>query len=499
MTIVPLIARRDLCSDSSRESCRRCPAQGKARYLKTTQLTKVLHKLSISTCPDSLPGFRDILSPFGCPYELIRRMVPQANIILLTHGYLETRYLRDILEKILRKAESFGFFASKNRDVIVDEAHNFGSCTEACLSREELIRARDVAPVPLIEALSHILSLPLGRIERPRGTLPQDIHQLTSFLNQKRNRRLLPKEDYEAVQAVKTFVERKGQYWVLNEEALVQLDPWPVSSFGFLRDWFKQVILLSGTFHNLKWYNYFFTRGYSRKFYVHNVPIPQERKDQMFIGALYHSRISSKPEHRTPEFYDWVADIIHEGSLLAKDHTLIFVPSYEVLETMYPLLCTRLTGQLSVYREPNKGRIPFLNDLVDGPPSVILGVYGGKFAEGIEIRHPKTGRSRARLIILVGLPFPPPTPEYELLQQIYSKMSYGKFFSNWALIDRHLYTLVQQCLGRGIRSELDRGAALILDYRVVRRMRLPGLKYFRTRDSLMTALMRALRKAREGD
>jgi len=97
----------------------------------------------------------------------------------------------------------------------------------------------------------------------------------------------------------------------------------------------------------------------------------------------------------------------------------------------------------------------------------------------------------------VGLPFSPPTPEYELLQKIYHKRNFGRYFSLWTLMDRHLYTQVLQCLGRAIRSEQDRGAALILDYRVVRRMRLPRLKVFGPKDTLMTALTFTLPKARK--
>ncbi len=505
LTIVPLIARDDLCSDPSRGGvCRGCSARGKARYIEAGRLTSLLHTLNLGSCPDSFPGFRDVLAPFGCPYELIRRMVPQANIILLTHGYLETRFLRDILVKILRKAEDYGFRSGNNRDVVIDEAHNFGSCIEAHLSRDQLVRAFEITPVPLIEKLVSLLSLPLGRVERPRGTFVDDLSQLTHFLAQKRNRRVFPVKDYDAIQAVKTFVEREGQHWVLNEQGLVQLDPWPSPIFELLFLHFKQILLLSGTFFKIQWYNYYFTyqlqeKGLTgRTFTMINVPPAVDRRRQLFIGALYHRGVSSKPEHRVPEFYEWAADIIHEASLLAHDHTFVFVPSYDELEKFYPLLCTRLKTQLSVYREPAKGRIPFLSELIQGPPSVVIGVYGGKLTEGIEIRHPETGRSRTRLLILVGLPYPPPTPEHMLLNQIYQQRRFGKPFAQWALINRLLYTKVHQALGRAIRSEQDLAAALILDYRAVTKLRfhLPGMHVYRSRDRLITALMLALRNAR---
>ena len=66
----------------------------------------------------------------------------------------------------------------------------------------------------------------------------------------------------------------------------------------------------------------------------------------------------------------------------------------------------------------------------------------------------------------------------KLLMKIYSKMNYGVHFARWALMTRHLQTQVRQCLGRAIRSEQDRGAAIILDYRVVKHLffNLPGMR-----------------------
>lgn len=427
--------------------------------------------------------------------SLIRRLLPQANIILLTHGYLESLFLREVLERLLFKAYDCGFNAAK-REIIIDEAHNFGSTVEAVLTREQLIHALEITSSPLIRSLIQTLDLPLGQIQRPRDARPDSIKEIDFFLQQKRNRNYLSPKDHESLLAVRSFVERKADYWVLNEQGLVQLNPWPASIFTFLRPRFNRIILLSGTFHKFPLYSNFY--GLNKggvPFTLYRVGIPRERRRQLVFGALYHPAISSKPEHRTPEFYTWSADLIHEMALLAGDHTLVFVPSYEALESLYPLVRERLNGQLSTYREPQYGQIPFLNTLVKGPPSVVVAVYGGKFSEGVEIRQPITGRSRIRLIVLVGLPFPPPTPEYKLLERLYRRR-WGIPFTKWALVERKLYTQVQQCLGRAIRSEQDRAVAIILDYRAITRMYLLGIRVFRTRNQLTDVLMFALVRMR---
>jgi Rad3-related DNA helicase len=304
-------------------------------------------------------------------------------------------------------------------------------------------------------------------------------------------------EDYEVLQAVRAFIERRADYWVLNEQGLVQLNPWPATIFAFLRPRFDRIVLLSGTFHKFPLFGYFYGlwKG-GVPFTLYQIGTPRERRRQLMYGAMFHPGISSKPEHRTPEFYTWSADLIHEMALLAGDHTLVFVPSYEALESLYPLVHERLKGQRSVYREPTKGRISYLKILVKGPSSVVVGVYGGKFSEGVEIRHPTTKQSRVRLIILVGLPFPPPTPEHELLKRLY-RAKWGWPFAQWALVGRILNTQVQQCLGRAIRSDQDRAAAIILDYRAITRMYLPGIRVFRTRNQLTTALTLAFYRMRK--
>jgi Rad3-related DNA helicase len=497
LTILPLIARRDLCLSPQQISCRTCGLKSQAKYFPRRHLTQLLQQCQLGVCPETLMGFRELLADYGCPSDLILRMLPQTHLILTTHGYLESIFLRALFDRLLLKAEQFGF-NSFHREIVIDEAHNFGPTIEATLSREQVLCAQEIGPFPVVNALVQLLDQPHGPVERPKEAMFAAVQELEQFLQQKRNRRFLPADEYDILHAVKAFIERRGKYWIVNEQGLAQLNPWPEQIFDFLRLRFHSIILLSATFHRLQRYGMFFGLTEYPAFKGYNAPTPPEWYHQLFFGAYYHPAVSSKPEHRTEALYEWTADIIHELALIAADeHTLVFVPSYDVLETLYPLLITRLQGQLSVYREPSMGGIAYFQELRQGAASVILAVYGGKFNEGIEIRHPTTRRSRIRLIILVGLPFPPPTPEFTLLTKLY-RARWTPWFAYWALIERHLYILVQQCLGRAIRSEQDRAAAVILDYRAVRKVRLPGMRVFRTSQALRDALTLALIRAKKG-
>lgn len=497
LTIVPLIARSDLCYQPQHYSCDSCHLRTQAKYLSQTHLNELLHALTIANCPKTLPGFRDFLAPFGCPYHLVKRMVPRAQIVLLTQGYLEHLFLREKLDRLLFEAEKFGFNWT-HREVVIDEAHNFGPTIEATVTREQLLHACEIAPLPLVRALSRILEQPLGMVQRPKEALPETVVQLDNFLGQRRSRAFLPVKEREVLRTIRSFIQRRSPYWVLNEQGLLQLNPYPSTIFDFLLPRFDRVILLSGTFFGLSLYNRFYglSNG-GRSFQLHQVPLTAERRRQLFFGALYRRGISSRLIDRTPEFAVWCAELIHQMALLAHDHTFVYVPSYEFLESLFPLLQERLAGQLPLFREPAQGRISFMADLIQGSPSVVLAVYGGKFSEGVELRHPSSGRSRIRLIILVGLPFPVPSPEHLLLTQLYQRR-WNPLFAKWALRERVLYTKVLQCMGRAIRSGHDRGVVILLDDRATNLLlfRFFGLRVFTSQQDMINSLIMALVRSR---
>ncbi|MHA2247138.1 MAG: helicase C-terminal domain-containing protein [Candidatus Hodarchaeales archaeon] len=496
LTVVPLIAKRDLCSHRSSYCHRFCDAKKQAFRFPNANLRELLFDLTVANCPETLTGYRKFFQSFGCPYHLINRLLPQANIVLLTQGYLEHLFLREKLDRFLSKAEQFRFNSS-HREVIIDEAHNFGPTVEVQVTREQLHLAFDIAPCSVTRALNRLLEQPLGSVQRPKEAMFDSVKQLDIFLGQKRSRLHFPTEEREVLRVVRSFIQRNGQHWVLNEKGLIQLNPYPSSIFKFLLPRFNRIILLSGTFYNRSWYRKYYGLPPGFKFY--QMPFSNERRQQLFFATLYRRGISSRLKDRSPELNMWYAQFIHEMALLAGDHTLVYVPSYEVLDGLFPLLTERFAGHLPLFREPSQGRIQFMSDLINGSPSVVLAVYGGKLSEGIEIRHPSTGRSRIRLMILIGMPFPVFTPEYRLLKKLYQNRWKIIPFAQWAILERRLTNIIHQCMGRGIRSEQDKGAAVLLDDRSVKylQLRLLGMRIFTSRQALANALTLALVRARK--
>jgi len=389
-------------------------------------------------------------------------------VLFLVLGVLSILQLFEVVD-IFSKANVYGF-TKYNRDAIIDETHNFGPCTEAVLTLEQLERVLEIGSFTVARSLRKLFDQPQGRIDKPKEINLSNLKELDVYLSQGRFRFGLGQEDYEALYAVRAFVERKGQYWVHDENGLFQLDPFPDRIFKYLRKQFYRMTLLSATFLYLKWYRvYYGIDQVLPEFHFLGIPKSPEVRSQMFVATYLRRWVSSKPKHRTPAYLEWVTKLLNELALIVGDHTLVFVPSYDYLEELYNKLQPRLKDQMSVYKEPETGRIPYIKELLYGPPAVILAVYGGKFNEGVELLDPETGLSRIRFVVLNGLPFPPPTAKYRFLRYMHARRYRHFFFLRWAMLDRQLYTSIHQCLGRAIRSERDRAVGLILDYRILRR------------------------------
>ncbi|MHA2388309.1 MAG: helicase C-terminal domain-containing protein [Candidatus Hodarchaeales archaeon] len=109
---------------------------------------------------------------------------------------------------------------------------------------------------------------------------------------------------------------------------------------------------------------------------------------------------------------------------------------------------------------------------------VIFGVLGGKLSEGIEILHPQTKRSLLTLIIIAGVPYTRPDATNQLIKYLYARKWGRKMADHLTLLP--VTRVITQAIGRGIRSETDFAASLILDYRAATlRTMLPRQNIFR--------------------
>ena len=99
---------------------------------------------------------------------------------------------------------------------------------------------------------------------------------------------------------------------------------------------------------------------------------------------------------------------------------------------------------------------------------IIIATMGGSLSEGVEKKDPKTKKSKIRLVILTGIPFPPPNIENDLLTKLYTG-TFGQARAELFLQDLNVYQKIQQSAGRGIRShDIDYCAIICTDNRLLR-------------------------------
>ena len=144
-------------------------------------------------------------------------------------------------------------------------------------------------------------------------------------------------------------------------------------------------------------------------------------------------------------------------------NTLVFFTSYNNMRTMRPYIESRLGKEM--YWEEARNLRKTMNSLEmfrTGRNGVFFSVMGGSVAEGIDFPG-----DELCFAIIVGIPYPPPSPEMQAMSAMYDeKYGAGK---GWVYCSEvPALRKMKQAIGRLIRTETDRGMAVILDSRASR-------------------------------
>ena len=109
-----------------------------------------------------------------------------------------------------------------------------------------------------------------------------------------------------------------------------------------------------------------------------------------------------------------------------------------------------------------EAREEFLEHFQPSPEKTTIGllVLGGAFSEGIDLVS-----DRLIGVSIVGIGLPMVSPSVDLIREYYDKQAHKGF--EYAYMDPGM-NKVMQAVGRLIRSEEDRGAALLIDDRYLR-------------------------------
>ncbi len=235
------------------------------------------------------------------------------------------------------------------------------------------------------------------------------------------------------------------------------IDPKEVSKF------FNSVpgtLHMSGTLQPLDQYARVLGLGGNPRFRTYPSPFPPENK-----LVIYDKTVTTKQDEMKADqtMQRRIEQKIVSLCDCVEKNTLVFFTSYNMMRMMRPYLETHITKpkyweESGFQKRTNEN----LERFRQGRNGVFFSVIGGSVAEGIDFPG-----DELCFAILVGIPFPPPSEENKAMSKEYdTRYGSGK---GW------LYTSqvpamrkMNQAIGRLIRTETDRGMAVILDNRMSR-------------------------------
>ncbi len=174
---------------------------------------------------------------------------------------------------------------------------------------------------------------------------------------------------------------------------------------------------------------------------------------------LYSGDVTMRYEERfSDENYRRLLDLISGSISSARVNTAVFFPSYQVMDRIVSDLDP---GDRTVFAERRGMTQAALLSLVEAfrrsDGGILFGITGGRISEGIDFPG-----EALKLAIIAGIPFPKPSARLRALKHYYDvRFGDGAGFASIVPASRK----VRQAAGRVIRSETDRGIAVIADCR----------------------------------
>ncbi len=148
-----------------------------------------------------------------------------------------------------------------------------------------------------------------------------------------------------------------------------------------------------------------------------------------------------------------------------KRNTIIFFPSYRIMKLISSSdMMKNITHDRPIFHERTKDSQEELLDEIGSfrrsSGGIYFSVIGGRVSEGMDFPG-----NTLEMALLVGIPYPKPTARQKGLRRYYDiKTGNGWLFAVLAPTVRKIL----QAMGRVIRSEEDRGVAVIMDVRAKR-------------------------------
>ena len=180
------------------------------------------------------------------------------------------------------------------------------------------------------------------------------------------------------------------------------------------------------------------------------------------LRTIYTDQVSMKYEERfLQDNYERLFGLVCDTVNSVFVNTAVFFPSYQFMDRMVDDGLVSSLGR-DVYYEERGMEQSDLMEVFDSFRSsegaVLFCVTGGRISEGLDFPD-----KSLELAILIGIPYPKPTAKLRALKRYYDiRFGDGSRFTTIVPTIRKM----RQAIGRLIRSETDRGIAVIMDRRV---------------------------------
>ncbi len=409
-----------------------------------------------------------------CPFELALVAAEQADVIVGDYNYVfdPQVYFRDFFQDA----------DYSDSVLVIDEAHNL--VQRAVDYYSPTLRRRQLRELPAFlghvePSLADDMKVFLNRLDRffeqqeavakevipcPRAffdELKPAFNRLTVryFLDKLSSGRVIPDDPVE------TFFSELGRFAKVLElegdEFSYIYDP--AGSLQILcRDasrqlasrlnGFRTVIAMSATLTPMEFYRQMLGFDPDRTDEL-TLPSPFPRENRRVIIV---PTVSTAYRQRTAAGYRRIAEIVAQTVEVHAGNYMALFPSYEFLRAVaekIPPGHWQLLVQTAAMTDADRQQI--LNALKKtDPPKLVLAVQGGVFAEGVD--YPGEQLSG---VIVISPALPQVSFERELMRQYYDGL-YGKGFE-FAYLYPGMNRVVQS-VGRLIRTEADRGVAVLV-------------------------------------
>lgn len=178
--------------------------------------------------------------------------------------------------------------------------------------------------------------------------------------------------------------------------------------------------------------------------------------------TLYTDRVSMRYEDRGLQSnYDLLRRTLIDTVNAVNVNTAVFFPSYQFMDRMLADGLAQDLGRDIQYERrgmPQQELMEVFDLFRTSEGSVLFCVTGGRISEGLDFPD-----KSLELAVLIGIPYPKPTAKTKAMTRYYdAKFGDGRLYVSIIPAARKM----RQSMGRLIRSETDRGVAVILDRRV---------------------------------